>query len=125
LKIEKSILKTFIRVEAARALGKIGEGSEEALNALQQSLTDRKAIVRREAALALGKLGSSSSSAVPSIINALNDKNPDVRWRASEALGLIKVNKPEVISGLEALVHDVCDYVCESAINALDNITEE
>ena len=41
-----------------------------------------------------------------------------------EALGKIKVNTPEVITALESLIHDECDYVCESADFAIDNITE-
>ncbi|MBA7700440.1 hypothetical protein ES703_109154 [subsurface metagenome] len=59
------------------------------------------------------------------MLNALKDKNPDVRWRSSEALGLIGVNTENVISNLNTLIHDKCDYVCESAINALDSLTEE
>jgi HEAT repeat protein len=117
--------KAMVRAEAARALGKIGANSEEALEALKEALIDPKSAVRREAALALGKLGSFASSAILPLIKALNDREPDVRWRASEALGLIGVKEPEVIAGLEGLVHDECDYVCESAIVALDNLTEK
>jgi len=58
------------------------------------------------------------------LLIALNDKKPDVRWRSSEALGKIKLNTPEILSGLKNLIHDECDYVCESADVAIDNITE-
>ncbi|MFX0135851.1 MAG: HEAT repeat domain-containing protein [Candidatus Hodarchaeota archaeon] len=117
--------KASIRVEAARALGKMGIDSEEAILALEKALNDPKSNVRRESALSLGKLGSLAKIAVPSLVKALNDKNPDVRWRASEALGFIGVNTEDVISSLNELIHDECDYVCESAINALDSLTEE
>ena len=117
--------KALIRVETARALGRIGMNSEEAVINLEYALIDPKAIVRKESALSLGKLGSSASIAVPSLIKALKDKNPDVRWRASEALGLIRISTEEVISGLNSLIHDKCDYVCEAAINSIDDLTEE
>ena len=73
----------------------------------------------------LGKLGSNASAALTALINTLNDKDPDVRWRSSEALGLIGASTEDVLSGLNSLVHDKCDYVCESAINALDSLTGE
>ena len=114
-----------IRAESARALGKIGFNSEDTTHALEYALNDPKKKVRRETGLSLGKLGESAKSAIPSLLNALKDKNPDVRWRSSEALGLIGVNTENVISNLNTLIHDKCDYVCESAINALDSLTEE
>lgn len=117
--------KKFVRVEAARALGQMGVNSEDAVYALEKALNDPKSIVRRGAALSLGKLGSSSTIVIPSLVKALKDGNPDVRWRASEALGIIGVNTEEVISSLNLLIHDECDYVCESAIDALDTLTEE
>jgi HEAT repeat protein len=113
-----------IRVEAARALGRIGIDSEDALYALETALNDPKSIVRREAALSIGKLGSISENAIPSLIKALKDENRDVRWRASEALGIIGVNTEEVTLNLKNLVHDKCDYVCESAILALDSLVK-
>ena len=93
--------------------------------ALEKALNDPRKTVRREAALSLGKLGSLANIAIPSLIKSLEDKSPDVRWRASEALGFIGVNTEDVITGLNNLIHDECDYVCESAINAIDELTEE
>lgn len=117
--------KASIRVESARALGKIGFNSEDTTRALEYALNDPKKKVRRETALSLGKLGESAKSAIPSLLNALKDKNPDVRWRTSEALGKIGVNTEDVISNLNELIHDEFDYVGESAINAIDSLTEE
>ncbi|GAG32676.1 unnamed protein product [marine sediment metagenome] len=54
----------------------------------------------------------------------MEDRNPDVRWRTSEALGKIGLKTEEIISSLNILIHDKCDYVCESAINAIDDLTE-
>ena len=70
-------------------------------------------------------MGNYAEDAIPSLINALKDKNPDVRWRITETLGKIGINTQKVISSLKDLVHDECDYVCESAINALDSLTED
>jgi HEAT repeat protein len=111
-------------VEIVRALGNIGQNSDAVANILQAALKDSNAKVRREAALSLGKIGPCANIAIPSLINSLQDKNPDVRWRASETLGLLGVKSDEIIGSLEALIHDECDYVCESAILALDNLTE-
>ena len=80
--------------------------------------------MRREAALSLGKIGIKAESAVDELLYLLNDKKPDVRWRATEALGNIGLNNPEILSSLKAMVKDKCDYVCESADNAIDKITE-
>lgn len=118
-------MKASIRIESARSLGKIGVNSEPAINGLELALNDPREKVRREAALSLGKLGESAKIAIPSLLRALKDENPDVRWRASEALGKIGVNTEDVITNLNGLVHDECDYVCESAINAIDSLTEE
>ncbi|MFW9783784.1 MAG: HEAT repeat domain-containing protein [Candidatus Heimdallarchaeota archaeon] len=121
-RFSRSIL---IKVEAVRALGNIGKNSESVVSALEFALINPKQIVRRAAALSLGKMGSTANIAVPSLIEALEDRKPDVRWRASEALGIIGDNSDEVLTGLNELIHDKCDYVCESAINALDTLTEQ
>ena len=118
-------MKASIRVEAARALGKIGINSEEAIQALEIALNDPKSKVRREAALSIGKLGEYANRAIPSLLNSLRDNNPDVRWRSAEALGKIGINTEEVLSNLNALIHDECDYVCESALTAIDDLTED
>ena len=60
-----------------------------------------------------------------SLTKAINDRNPDVRWRASEALGMIGVDSDEVLSSLNSLIHDKCDYVCEAALIAIDKIKKE
>ena len=116
--------KNYIRLEVARTLGKIGMESNAALNALEGALLDKKANVRREAALAIGKLGLFATKAIPSLIRALSDKDKDVRWRATEALGKLGVESTEVLSALQGMIHDECDYVCEAAELAIDNIKE-
>ncbi len=115
---------TPIRVEIVRTFGNIGIFSDEIRLALITALKDPKSIVRREAALSMGKFGKIASDVVPSLLDALNDKKPDVRWRSSEALGKIKLNTPEVLTSLKALIHDECDYVCESADIAIDYIID-
>jgi HEAT repeat protein len=112
-------------VEIVRALGNIGKDSEMTAATLQEALNDSDKHVRREAALALSKIGSCATITVPSLINALYDKNPDVRWRASDTLGSLGIKTEEVVSNLNNLIHDECDYVCESAITALDKLSEE
>jgi len=120
--IDPISIKSKIRVEISRALGKIGTNSDLAVNILINALSDFKKEVRRATALALGDLGSHASEAVPNLIKTLNDPVPDVRWRASEALGKIGVATPEVISGLEELLHDRFDHVSVSAEFALDSL---
>ncbi|MHA1701179.1 MAG: HEAT repeat domain-containing protein, partial [Promethearchaeota archaeon] len=116
--------KPKIKIAIARALGKIGLNSSEAIDGLKQLLYDPKTNVRREAALSLGKIGIKAESAVDDLLYLLNDKKPDVRWRATEALGKIGLNNPKILSGLQTMIKDECDYVCESADNAIDELTE-
>jgi HEAT repeat protein len=119
----ESNINTKVRVEIVRTLGNIGVYSDETRSSLITALTDPKSIVRRAAALSLGKFGQKAIDTVPHLLKALQDKNPDVRWRSSEALGKIKLNTTEIIDSLKSLIHDECDYVCESADVAIDNIT--
>ncbi|MFX1239098.1 MAG: HEAT repeat domain-containing protein, partial [Promethearchaeota archaeon] len=116
--------KAIVRIELCRTLGKIGIGSNLAVNVLVEKLLDNKQSVRREAALALGKLGSTASSAVPSLIQTLKDKKADIRWRAAEALGRIGQGTPQVISALEEVLYDKYDHVSAQAEFSLEKIKE-
>lgn len=75
------------RIEAADALGAIGEGAKEAVPQLAEALKDPDAGVRRSAADALGAIGEEAKEAIPRLIEALKDPNESVRRSAADALG--------------------------------------
>ncbi|MCE5215175.1 MAG: HEAT repeat domain-containing protein [Methanobacterium sp.] len=105
-----------LRLESARALGKIG--SPEAIEPLTQTLHDPDKGVKEEAITALGKIG--DPKATPPLIDALNSQYISIRWRAAQALG--KIGSPEAIEPLTQTLHDPDKEVREEAITALGRI---
>ena len=78
--------KRFVRVEAAKALGKIGDS--RAVGPLISALSNNDYYVRWEAAKALGKIG--DSRAVGPLISALSDSARIVREEAAVSLGVFR-----------------------------------
>jgi len=67
-----------IRIEALRAIGKLGLEAEKAVPALIARLADDDANVRAAAAEALGALGPVAKSAIPALLKALTDQGSTV-----------------------------------------------
>ena len=74
-----------VRVNAAEALGSIGEGAKDAVPALIQALQDQNKDVRWNAVEALRRIGSLDT--VSALIQVLQDADSDVRSIAAVALG--------------------------------------
>jgi transglutaminase-like putative cysteine protease len=60
-----------VRLQAARALARIGPPARDAVPALTRALDDTDLAVRANAARALGQIGPNASSAVPDLIRSL------------------------------------------------------
>lgn len=90
--------RTHVRVNAARALGSLGEKAGPTAPNLGLACRDSIAQVRREAARALGKLGAEALPAAPDLTGALGDVEAEVAEAAAETLEALG---PRV---LEALV---------------------
>lgn len=74
-----------VRVEAARALGRIGS-QPGVVKGLTQALKDSKTSVRIEAAKALGTLGLDAQDAKPELSALLKDKDEKISTAAREAV---------------------------------------
>jgi len=75
-----------VRLQAAKALYKIGPHAESAVPALITSLQDSGFGGRWMVAQALGEIGPAARPAIPALAEVLNDPNPDLRKYAGEAL---------------------------------------
>ncbi len=76
----------WVRQAAAKALGRIGVGNLEVLQALRQALQDEESWVRGAAAAALGQIGVGNPEVLQALRQALQDKDASVRWAAAAAL---------------------------------------
>ena len=82
-----------VRLEAVRALARIG-GGDDIAQALSTALSDPYDLTRREAAGALGRSTSDATTAAEALVSALNDDAPQVRQLAASAVA--KVGKEAV-----------------------------
>ncbi len=110
-----------VRQYAAMALARLGTGSNEAIQALVESLKDSELGVRRSAAEALGEIGPPASDAITPLIKTLKDQseNADVRGNAAHALARIGPDRTEVASALTGALEDNDPKIEEAAVKAL------
>ena len=85
-----------MRVQAAVALGRLGEEAREVVPALIVALNDVDSTVQEQAAVALGRYGSEAEEAVASL-QALATKPGQLGIYATEALGLIEKRNSEAL----------------------------
>ncbi|HAC63724.1 MAG TPA: signal transduction protein, partial [Cyanothece sp. UBA12306] len=109
-----------IRSNAAEALGKLSNSSQQVIEALLGALSRTDNILRFYAAVALGNLGNSSEQVIEALLGALFDTDYPVRWEAAEALGKLgnksdKI-KPLVVQWIQQ--HEDSEFV-GSGIDAL------
>jgi hypothetical protein len=79
----------YVRTEAARALGLLGQPTDAVLSALIKALHDDEAYVRCEAARGLGLMGRPDDAVLSALNEALGDEDGYVRTEAARALGII------------------------------------
>jgi HEAT repeat protein len=94
--------RTHVRINAARALGTLGEKAGPAVPNLGLACRDSIAQVRREAAKALGRLGAEALPAAPDLTGALSDVEAEVAEAAAETLEALGSRVLEaLVRGLE------------------------
>jgi len=91
----------FVCAEAACALGMIGQGKKDVIDASIEALSNWRVVVRRTAAGVLGQFGSEAKNAVPTLIELLKDKDGEVRFNAAKSLKMISP-ETEVATLVEA-----------------------
>jgi HEAT repeat protein len=119
----------FVRVKAAKALQRLGWGSDAMARVLAQLLREPEDEVAREAAETLSKMGrSATQQAAPALLRALSSRNAPTRRAAAKALRSAEQLNPgavlDLISALadSALHEDVTALLAsigEGAVDAL------
>lgn len=89
------------RCNAARVIGELKDGSEEAQQALQKALNDRSDRVREYVLVSLAQLGEKSASSLDALVQCLMEENPtSIKFRAAYAIGKIGQHGPNDSAGL-------------------------
>jgi HEAT repeat protein len=105
--------KAYIRINAAFALGEIGD--ERAFDALTAALKDKNDYVRSETAVALGRVG--DPRVLPALEEAARDPNPFVRLDAVVALNRIDFATYRPL--LDALLSEKAERIRTRAVRFL------
>ncbi|MDB9506063.1 HEAT repeat domain-containing protein [Microcystis aeruginosa CS-338/01] len=106
-----------VRFWGVKALGEIGVGNSETIQALITALNDVK--TRNNAVEALGKIN--NSAVVSALIETI--KNSDGDFRSYAGIALTKISNPQAVSALiEEVVNHSDVYIKYFAVKALGNI---
>jgi HEAT repeat protein len=115
--------KPFVRRDAARALGRVGYYSPEALVALKAAAKDKQPPVRDAAIEAYEVLlGRIPQKDVPALLVALKDAEPFVRRAAARVLGQVGAYSPEALAALKTTAKDEKAPVRDAAIEAYESL---
>ena len=95
--------KAYMRINAAFALGEVGQGSDRAVQGLIKALEDQNDYVRSEAAVALGRL--KATAAAGPLEKLAETSNPFVQLDAVVALNRIDYKKYRQLIFDKLLVH--------------------
>ena len=95
--------RVYFRINAAFALGEVGQDNITAVDALSVALADANDFVKSEAAVALGRMKDSRS--VPALLKAAETKNPFVQLDMVIALNRIDYEKYNNLIFEKLLVH--------------------
>ena len=88
----------YVRRDAARSLGQLGQGNDKVIDALLSALQDE--CVRSEAAISLGQLGQGNEKVVDALLSALQDKEEWVRCTVAISLTQLEHSSEAIIDAL-------------------------
>ncbi len=111
-----------VRIQAARALGRIGSTAAEVGSGLIASLKDVDETVRSEAAASLGKVRGAEEATVNALVELLQDANPSVKTSAARALGALKEAAAPALFAMVPLLQDREESVRTAAAGAIGQI---
>jgi hypothetical protein len=123
-----------VRRAAAIALGQVGGGHPQVVEALLKTLSDTDSDVQEAAAAALGQVGSDNPQVVEALLKALSDTDSDVQATAAKALAVSPVDSLFISSRLEEMLFKyekiaskqfTTDYLVDSLLSSLQQIIGE
>ena len=110
------------RVEAACALGRVGNGDKKIIDALILALEDESIYVRLQAADSLVRLGKVDKKVIDVFLTALRFNNTSLRVQAVDSLGRLgKVDK-KIIDVLLQFLKDGDLFVRSTAADSLEKV---
>lgn len=115
-----------VRYAAARALGRIGSVSPEAIAALKAAAKDKEELVRDAAKEALKSFEAqlARSTDVPDLVASLKYTEPFFRQAAARRLGKVGPISPETMAALKAAAKDEDEQVRQAVQEACRSIAE-
>jgi len=108
---------------AVKALGQIGDHSDEVVAALTRQLTMERAPYIQDTALkSLALLGRDAQAVLPDVIPALDDPDPFVREKAALLIAHLPTDRRSAVTELTEALKDPDAWVCSAAALALQSI---
>ena len=108
-----------VRIEAAKALGRIGPRASAVAPRLIGLLKEADETIRCQAAQALGEVGGESGATVAALVELLNDASAPVKAAAARALGALKQAAEPAVPSLVPLLQDREESVRTAAAEAI------
>jgi HEAT repeat protein len=118
----------FVRLKAAKSLGKLGTAAKGALPALTEALEDPDEDVRAVAKQAIAKIkeaaagGGRAGGQLAELLKRLKDKSPAARQKACEAIGALGAAGAEGSEALILALGDRSPAVQQAALDALEKV---
>jgi HEAT repeat protein len=113
---------TAVRIEAARAIGKIGVPARALMPELIGLLHDADETARCQAAESLGKLEGDPAVIVPALTGLLQDASLTVKVSVARALGSLKKAAADAVPDLVPLLQDREESVRAAAAEAISQV---
>jgi HEAT repeat protein len=113
---------TAVRIQAAQAVGKIGQPARGLMPDLIQLLRDTDETARCQAAESLGRLDGATKVSVPALTELLEDASSAVKVSAARALGSLKQEASVAVPKLVPLLQDRDEAVRTAAAEAISQV---
>ena len=113
---------TSVRIQAVRALGRIGPAAAAAGPRLIALLNESDETVRCEAATALGEVRGDSQASLAGLVPLLNDPSAPVKTSATRALGAMEKAAAQAVPALVPLLQDRDESVRTAAAEAIARV---
>ncbi len=113
---------TSVRIQAVRALGRIGPAAAAAGPRLIALLNESDETVRCQAATALGEVRGDPQATTAALVQMLNDSSAPVKTSATRALGAMEKAAAQAVPALVPLLQDRDESVRTAAAEAIARV---